>query len=62
MSEHAAAGEGNSALKYAFGDQLSILLTTPAHFSAQLLRLDPRWEPIRHHPRYRELIEPDPSP
>jgi tetratricopeptide (TPR) repeat protein len=44
------AGAHDAAL-----DQLSILLATPAHFSAQLLRLDPRWDPLRAHPRYREL-------
>ncbi len=36
--------------------QLEILLSAPAHFSAQLLRLDPRWDPLRHDPRYRELV------
>ena len=44
------AGAHDAAL-----DQLSILLATPAHFSVQLLRLDPRWDPLRTHPRYREL-------
>jgi tetratricopeptide (TPR) repeat protein len=44
------AGAHDAAL-----DQLSILLATPAHFSVQLLRLDPRWDPLRNHPRYRDL-------
>jgi hypothetical protein len=46
------AGAHDAAL-----DQISILLATPAHFSVQTLRrLDPRWDPLRGHPRYRELM------
>lgn len=45
------AGAHDAAL-----EQISILLATPAHFSAQSLRLDPRWDPLRAHPRYRELV------
>jgi TolB-like protein/DNA-binding winged helix-turn-helix (wHTH) protein/Flp pilus assembly protein TadD len=45
------AGAHDAAL-----DQISILLATPAHFSVQSLRLDPRWDPLRAHPRYRELV------
>jgi tetratricopeptide (TPR) repeat protein len=47
------AGAHDAAL-----DQISILLATPAHFSTQTLRLDPRWDPLRTHPRYRELLVP----
>ncbi len=37
--------------------QLERLVTRPAHFSAQVLRLDPRWEPLRAHPVYRRLTQ-----
>jgi hypothetical protein len=36
-------------------DQLERLVTRPAHFSAQALRLDPRWDPLRSHSTYRRL-------
>lgn len=36
-------------------EQLGLLLSIPAPLSAALLRLDPRWQPLREHPRFREL-------
>lgn len=50
------AGAHDAAL-----DLISILLATPAHFSVQSLRLDPRWDPHRAHPRYRDLIAAPPT-
>jgi TolB-like protein/DNA-binding winged helix-turn-helix (wHTH) protein/Flp pilus assembly protein TadD len=44
-------GEHDAAL-----DQIEVLLAAPAHFSVQLLRLDPRWDPLRGEPKYRTLI------
>jgi TolB-like protein/DNA-binding winged helix-turn-helix (wHTH) protein/tetratricopeptide (TPR) repeat protein len=37
--------------------ELAALLRQPAFFTPHLLRLDPRWEPLRKHPRYRALAE-----
>ena len=45
------AGEYGMAL-----DELERLLSTPAHFSEQLLRLDPRWAPLRGEERFRKLV------
>ena len=50
------AGAHDAAL-----EQISILLATPAHFSVQSLRLDPRWDPLRSHARYRELTAAPPT-
>jgi len=38
-------------------DQIEILLSIPANFSIPTLRIDPRWDGLRDHPRYQELIE-----
>ena len=39
-------------------DQIEILLLSiPANFSIPTLRIDPRWDGLRDHPRYQELIE-----
>ncbi|MFH1681745.1 MAG: protein kinase [Candidatus Eisenbacteria bacterium] len=45
-------GEPETAL-----DQIGQLLSIPAKFSVPMLRLDPRWDPLREHPRYRCLVE-----
>jgi TolB-like protein/Flp pilus assembly protein TadD len=48
------AGEYDAAL-----EQIEYLLSTPSGnlFSAYQLRIDPRWDPLRDHPRYQELLE-----
>jgi len=36
--------------------QIEYLLSIPCLFSVQVLRLDPRWDPLREHPDYRRLL------
>ncbi len=48
---HARLGEIEEAL-----DQIDLMLSVPSKFSVTALRNDPRWDPLRDHPRYRELI------
>lgn len=36
--------------------QIEYLLSIPSFFSVHLLQLDPRFDPIRNHPRYAQLI------
>ncbi|HEU4747511.1 MAG TPA: BTAD domain-containing putative transcriptional regulator [Gemmatimonadaceae bacterium] len=43
-------GEKDAAL-----DIIERLLSIPARFSAELLRLDPLWDPLRGHPRFERL-------
>jgi TolB-like protein len=38
-------------------DELDRLLTIPSHFSMSLFELDPRWAPLRDHPRFGQLVE-----
>ncbi|MHC4595812.1 MAG: tetratricopeptide repeat protein [Planctomycetota bacterium] len=38
-------------------DQLEFLLSKPGLTSIPLLRLDPAWDPLRDHPRFKRLIE-----
>jgi serine/threonine-protein kinase len=38
-------------------DQIEYLLSVPAGISVPLLKLDPRWDPLRNHPRYAQLIQ-----
>ena len=38
-------------------DQLEFLLSRPGDMSIPLLRLDPAWDPLRGHPRFKKLIE-----
>ena len=47
----AQAGEADAAL-----DEINRLLTKPSVFSVHLLRLDPLWDPIREHPRFKALL------
>jgi len=35
---------------------LERLLSVPSSVSVQSLRLDPRWDPLRSHPRFRQLV------
>jgi eukaryotic-like serine/threonine-protein kinase len=44
-------GEVDAAL-----DEIERLLANPSYISDHTLRLDPRWDPIRHHPRFRTLL------
>ena len=38
-------------------DQLEYLLSIPSRLTIPLLRLDPAWDPLRNHPRFKKLIE-----
>jgi serine/threonine-protein kinase len=38
-------------------DQLEFLLANPGAMSIPLLRLDPAWDPLRDHPRFKKLLE-----
>ncbi len=40
-------------------DQLEILLDRPSELSIPLLQLDPAWNPLRDHPRFKKLIDSD---
>ena len=45
-------GEHDAAL-----DQIEYLLSIPSFISVPMLRLDPAWDPLRDHPRFRRLVE-----
>ncbi|OHB60050.1 MAG: hypothetical protein A2168_03725 [Planctomycetes bacterium RBG_13_50_24] len=45
-------GEFDSAI-----DQIEILLPIPGELSIPLLRLEPDWNPLRGHPRFKKLLE-----
>jgi serine/threonine-protein kinase len=47
----AQAGEADAAL-----DEIEQLLAGPSWLSVHTLRLDPLWDPIRDHPRFRMLL------
>ena len=38
-------------------DRLEDLLSIPGTLSIFLLQLDPAWDPLRNHPRFKKLIE-----
>jgi tetratricopeptide (TPR) repeat protein len=38
-------------------DQVEYLLSVPGEMSIPLLRLDPAWDPLRNHPRFKKLVE-----
>jgi tetratricopeptide (TPR) repeat protein len=46
------AGETDAAL-----DEIERLLAGPGFLNVHRLRLDPRWDPIREHPRFQRLLE-----
>ena len=47
----AQAGEADAAL-----DEIERLLAEPSLLTVHVLRLDPLWDPIREHPRFRALL------
>jgi serine/threonine protein kinase/tetratricopeptide (TPR) repeat protein len=47
----AQAGDADAAL-----DEIERLLAGPSDLSVHTLRLDPRWDPIRDHPRFAALL------
>ncbi len=47
----AQAGDDDAAL-----DEVERLLAGPSYFSVHTLRLDPRWDPIRDHTRFKALL------
>ncbi len=47
----AQAGEADAAL-----DEIEQLLAGPGVLSVHMLRLDPRWDPIREHPRFQAML------
>jgi len=49
---YAMVGEQNAAL-----DQIEYLLSIPSNLSVPLLRIDPRWDPLRNNPRFQKLLE-----
>ncbi|MBA7658449.1 MAG: tetratricopeptide repeat protein [Calditrichaeota bacterium] len=38
-------------------DKLAYLLSIPGDLSVPLLKLDPTWDPLREHPRFKALVE-----
>ena len=48
----AQAGAADEAL-----DEIERLLSQPSWLSVHTLRLDPRWDPIRSHPRFQALLK-----
>ncbi len=38
-------------------DELEHLLSIPSKISVPMLRLAPRWDPLRDHPRFQRLLE-----
>ncbi|MFH1502736.1 MAG: protein kinase [Candidatus Eisenbacteria bacterium] len=49
---YALVGEHDKAI-----DRLEYLLSIPFWSSVQMLHLDPRWDALREHPRFRGLLE-----
>jgi serine/threonine-protein kinase len=40
-------------------DQLEYLLSIPGQLSIPFLQLNPAWDPLRNHPRFKKLIASD---
>ncbi|MCP4661470.1 MAG: protein kinase [bacterium] len=51
---YAMVGEHEAAI-----DQIEQVLAIPSELSVPMLRLDPRWDPLREHPRFRKLVDTD---
>jgi serine/threonine-protein kinase len=47
-------GEDEAAL-----DQIEYLLSIPSRMTVWNLRLDPSWDPLRAHPRFKKLVGED---
>ncbi len=52
---YAMVGEPDTAI-----NQIKYLLTIPGELTISLLRIDPKWDPLRDHPRFQKLIERNP--
>ena len=37
-------------------DELELLLSIPSQISVPILRMDPSWDPLREHPRFRAMV------
>jgi hypothetical protein len=51
---YAAVGEHDAAL-----DEIENLLAIPSHLSVWELRMNPDWDPLRDHPRFKKLVGED---
>jgi serine/threonine protein kinase/tetratricopeptide (TPR) repeat protein len=51
-SVYVKVGEYDKAI-----DKIEYLLSIPANISIPLAKLDPRWAPLREHPRFQDLLE-----
>jgi tetratricopeptide (TPR) repeat protein len=49
---YAMVGDYDQAL-----DLIEYLLSHPSELSVPLLKIDPKWDPLRDHPRFQALIE-----
>ncbi|MFQ5607779.1 MAG: hypothetical protein ACE5GA_07510 [Candidatus Zixiibacteriota bacterium] len=49
---HLLAGEYDEAL-----DRLEEVLSMPSPYNTVWVEFDPDWDPVRHLPRYKEIIE-----
>jgi len=38
-------------------DHIETLLSVPSDLSVHVLRLDPKWDPLRNHPRFMKLVQ-----
>ena len=49
---YAMTGEYDAAI-----DQIEYLLSIPGELTIPLLRIDPKWDPLRDHPRFQKLVK-----